>query len=93
MKYVLLATLLVACGGKLTSDSPSTSNSGPPLVSEVTSDSRPDAGIDAGSPLPACEESAGSMPRECTCDDNQDNDGDGLVDCEDPDCAGRQGCQ
>ena len=52
-----------------------------------------DSGVDAGpyscfdgGPLigvPAC------VPRETICDDCIDNDGDGLTDCEDPDCIGR----
>ena len=31
------------------------------------------------------------VPAE-VCDDGIDNDGDGLVDCEDPDCAGSPEC-
>ena len=31
-------------------------------------------------------------PAELTCDDYFDNDGDGLWDCEDPDCAGVEPC-
>lgn len=29
---------------------------------------------------------------EACCEDNQDNDGDGLIDCEDPDCAADPAC-
>ncbi len=41
----------------------------------------PDAGPLVGTP--AC------VPRETICDDCLDNDGDGLTDCADPDCAGK----
>ena len=37
-----------------------------------------------GTPTPA--------PGELDCDDDMDNDLDGLTDCEDPDCAGFPGC-
>jgi hypothetical protein len=32
------------------------------------------------------------VPAENLCDDGSDNDNDGLVDCEDPDCAGQLSC-
>jgi hypothetical protein len=32
-------------------------------------------------------------PVESICNDGIDNDGDGLIDCDDPDCAGRSYCQ
>jgi hypothetical protein len=69
-------------------------DSGPPDAG--ASDAGPDAGdsgVDAGpftcfdggplTGLPAC------VARETICDDCIDNDGDGLTDCEDPDCIGR----
>ena len=31
-------------------------------------------------------------PREVTCDDGRDNDGDGAIDCQDEDCSGDPGC-
>jgi uncharacterized repeat protein (TIGR01451 family) len=46
------------------------------------------AGACVASPLPSCS----SNPPE-TCDDGIDNDGDGLVDCSDGDCADFPGCQ
>ncbi|XP_021710866.1 teneurin-m isoform X5 [Aedes aegypti] len=34
-----------------------------------------------------------SMPLEQNCGDNKDNDRDGLVDCEDPECCGSHSCK
>lgn len=43
-----------------------------------------DAGVDGGQTL-----QRGCFPPEHVCDDGADDDGDGLVDCGDPDCDGR----
>ncbi len=40
-----------------------------------------------------CVGGAGGEPVEKKCKDGVDNDGDGLVDCADPDCANRGFCQ
>jgi len=40
--------------------------------------------------LIAC--SSGDLPLEASCSDGRDNDGDGLVDCEDGDCATTHAC-
>jgi hypothetical protein len=48
-----------------------------------------DAGVDGGGSSDAGEELVGAcVPRENTCGNGLDDDGDGLVDCEDPDCSG-----
>ncbi len=46
-----------------------------------------DASCQPGAPAP------GAQPRENKCKDEVDNDGDGLVDCDDPDCASRGFCK
>lgn len=45
------------------------------------------AGQSVGGSAGAC-----STPEGCACDDWNDNDGDGLVDCQDVDCQGSKSC-
>lgn len=42
--------------------------------------------------LAACDKSTSVGSRESICDDGQDNDGDGLIDCDDPDCEDDPAC-
>jgi len=63
---------------------------------------RPDGtGCDDGDPCTerdrcaagVCEPGPNTCPTSEVCDDQEDNDGDTLVDCDDPDCAGTLGCE
>lgn len=41
----------------------------------------------------ACSEPRVSEDRAAACSNHLDDDGDGLIDCEDPDCAGTEACE
>ncbi|MBU1537430.1 SUMF1/EgtB/PvdO family nonheme iron enzyme [Myxococcota bacterium] len=43
--------------------------------------------------LIACDDGGGGDPAVEICNNAADDDGDGLFDCDDPDCAGYSGCQ
>ncbi len=78
--WLLLATLALACG------EPKPEDSAPPEA-DADTDADTDADSDADSDADT------DIATESDCDDGLDDDGDGLVDCEDGDCAEAEHCE